>query len=131
MEKNAEQTGEDAIMKALEWDNNSIDVLQTLASFRISQCRNEDACNLLEQIIKRVMHSIEISRQRNIKDDILGVESQDLQSQGNHLLFCYVLFKMTLSLVDLPTAESCISLVKLLIECSTTRPSLTEVSLIF
>ncbi len=79
MEKNAEQTGEDAIMKALEWDNNSIDVLQTLASFRISQCRNEDACNLLEQIMKRVMQSIEQSRQRNIKDDILG---QDLQAQG-------------------------------------------------
>lgn len=86
MEKNAEQTGEDSIMKALEWDNNSIDVLQTLASFRISQCRNEDACNLLEQIMKRVTHSIEISRKRNIKDDILGVESQD-QTQGNDCLY--------------------------------------------
>jgi len=110
MEKDAEQAGEDAIMKALEWDSNNIDVLTTLASFRISQCRNEDASNLLEQVIKRVTQCIEASRQRNIKDDILGTESEESEQFSQ----------------DLPPAESCISLVKLLIECSTTRPSLTE-----
>jgi len=117
MEKNAEQTGEDAIMKALEWDNNSIDVMQTLASFRISQCRNEDACNLLEQIMKRVTQSVDASRQRNIKDDIMGVGVESDENQS--------------SLQDLPTAETCISLVKLLIECSATRATLTEVHTTF
>ena len=69
-EDGAETKCEDAITKSLSLDANNIESLQTLASLRISQCRQDEACLILQKVFDRFHEIIENYRKRRILDDL-------------------------------------------------------------
>lgn len=100
-EENAETMCETAITHALQAVPNNLSALQTMASFRISQCRPEDACIILENLVNIVNQQLQQYTNRKITDELLNANSIDSSVP--------------------PTIEFLISFCKLLIECSCHR----------
>jgi hypothetical protein len=102
---------ETAITHALQAVPNNLSALQTMASFRISQCRPEDACIILENLVNIVNQQLQQYTNRKITDELLNANSID-------------------SAVP-PTIEFLISFCKLLIECSCHREKFSVVGPFF
>lgn len=106
-EENAETMCETAITHALQAVPNNLSALQTMASFRISQCRPEDACIILENLVNIVNQQLQQYTNRKITDELLNANSIDTAVP--------------------PTIEFLISFCKLLIECSCHREKFSVV----
>jgi cytochrome c-type biogenesis protein CcmH/NrfG len=81
---NAEQECENAIVKAIEADPNSLEAQQTLASLRISQCRPEEAAVILDRIVGNVKKQFEEYYSRKIADDLQQKEQEPETESGNN-----------------------------------------------
>lgn len=103
-EEGAEVLCEESIMKALEIDIESLDAHQSLVSLRLSQSRNEEACNIIFIVYTKLTA---------IRDEINArTVMEDLDDQDEP--------------IEVPEIDFCISTAKLLIECGATQPNLCE-----
>lgn len=66
-------------MNALVLDNASTEALQTLASLRISQCRKDEACGILEALYQKLEQKVAQYHSRNIADELLCTE-EDMEA---------------------------------------------------
>lgn len=116
-------------MNALVLDSANGEALQTLASLRISQCRKNEAADIVANLNRRYEEIIRYYKQRTIQDELKCTE-QDMEKLNSKFSFvfvfawypgshcCFLLsYNFITSHTDLPTPEHCIALVKLLLEC--------------
>lgn len=78
-------------MKSLSLHPTSLDAHQALASLRISQCRKEDACSVLNGLIPSISAALAEYRSRNIVDELRG-KSMESSNYGckDFLLFTFI-----------------------------------------
>ena len=97
-----------AVTKALEFCPNNLEAMQTMASLRISQCRQEDACIILENLVGVIKEKLSYYTNRNIAEEFFNPQS--LPS-------------------DIPSLDFLIAFCKLLVECSPYRGQFSQVSI--
>ena len=87
-EEDAERICEEYLKMGLDIDPESIDVMQTYASFRISQNRKHEACILLENIYDKLMAIRNKVHSRNIIDEIIEKPEPE-EFLGNEQIYFY------------------------------------------
>lgn len=123
MEVDAEKECEAAVKAASEHDSESLDLGLCLASLRLSQCRAEDACDVIEGVYKRILSVIDTAAKRPIiaafkQDPPAGSAAADDDTHSPSAEYEHSKGDENVE------PEVCISVVKRLIECSAVRPAL-------
>lgn len=103
-EDNAEKECENNLLLSLKYDNNSLDGLQTMASFRLSQKNGQEACKLMDIVYENVRKIRDKLNSRTVFDEIKYINNTDNDFDDEFS--------------NLPEIEFCISTAKLLIECA-------------
>eukprot|EP01035_Chromulina_nebulosa_P022640 gene22640-29314_t len=101
---NAENLSEQAVNKAFDMIPNLIDAKQTLANIRLSQHKNEEACQLISQVYHTLFDIRNQLASRTVIDEIEGNDIETVE--------------------DSPESEFCITTAKILIECGSINPEL-------
>ena len=90
-ESNAESLCEEAVNNALQFNRN-VDVLQTLASLRISQCKKSEACEVLESIFTEFVNvALDKFHQRTLLDE-MKIENAEEEVIGKTLPIQYAIY---------------------------------------
>lgn len=110
----AEASCEAAVQEALRQDSTNLEIYQTLASLRISQCRGQEASELMQRVAQKVLEVREKLHRRTLAED-LGVATQR-QHEEDHQA----------DELDAPTVEAATATVKLCLECVVYNPALAE-----
>ena len=113
-EEHAEQSCEKALAAAAQVDPESLDVLQTLASVRISQCRSVEAGEIMDRVSSRVLVALERAQKETI--------ASTTEPQSN----THVFRTLASGFEEAPEHQFCVSTAKLLVECACANPSLAE-----
>jgi len=122
-EVGAEQACEEALRLASTVDADGLDMLQTLASLRISQCRNEDACVIIQGVFNRVHASLNFSQQASLMSDLIA----QAEAAKNGTVFAGGAGDDKEAPEDeCPEHHFCISTAKILVECAIQQPVLAE-----
>jgi len=117
-EDGAEQSCEQALTLAAAVDKDSLDVQQTFASLRISQCRPADAGVILGGVAARVCAALEMAQQQSILGNVPSGASASAHVFGGAVAGA--------ALDECPDPQFCISTAKLLVECACGSPALAE-----
>jgi tetratricopeptide (TPR) repeat protein len=112
-EDGAENNCEQALTKAIEIDATSLDVNQTLASLYFSQCKPDEACDIMTSVVARVTTALQASQNETIM-------------QNNNVNTNVFNGAITNAVDECPEHHFCISTAKLAIECAATRPVMAE-----
>lgn len=105
LEENAESKCEEAVEKSLEIDVDNLDGMLTKASLRLSQCRPNDAATVAEILLGKVNTLRETASSKTIQQEM---EDSDPSEVGE------------------VSSALCVSLAKILLECSCVQPSFVE-----
>ena len=121
-EDGAEQRCEDLLKSAAVVDGQSLDVLQTLASLRCSQCRSADAGEIMATVSNRVCAALEAAQQQTI----MGAVSEQQKASAETSVFGGATAAANVTAEDCPDLSFCVQTAKLLVECAPSNPMLAE-----
>ena len=119
-EEGAEQACEQALALGTGVDGESLDVLQTLASLRISQCKPQEAGVILAGVATRVCAALEAAQH----ESLIG-GAAPLSASAN--VFSDATTTAAAAAADeCPDSQFCVSTAKLLVECACGNAPLAE-----
>jgi hypothetical protein len=85
-EEEAERMCEHSITKAFEYDADSLDANQALASLRLSQCRTNEASAIMTTVYQRVKSLRNIIRSRTIEEELAKASNENELNSGERIL---------------------------------------------
>jgi hypothetical protein len=114
------------VARSLSLDS-SLDSKHLQASLRISQNRMSEACDVLEEIYRGIKQNREMLARRTVIEELSAPVNPNPEDDGQEA-FLLSLPSHLICQSEIYSEELCITTAKMLIECSTLRPTLARVS---
>jgi len=124
-DEGAEHACQEALLKAHNVDPTCLDVQQTLASLRLSQCKPAEACDIMSAVCSRIIRTLQISQQETIVGT-LQKGQQGQAAQANSVFNAATASAAGIPEDECPEHHFCMTTAKLVVECCETRASMAE-----
>ena len=132
-DEGAEHACQEALLKAHNVDPTCLDVQQTLASLRLSQCKPAEACDIMSAVCSRVIRALQMSQQETIMGTLQKGAAKG-QTQAQALAQAQTVFGGAAAAgaaagmpeEECPEHHFCMATAKLVVECCETRPSMSD-----
>jgi tetratricopeptide (TPR) repeat protein len=108
----AEASCEAAVQDSLRYDGGNLETYQTLASLRLSQCRGQEASELMMRVAQQVLEVRERLHKRSLLAELRGDDDEEAAAAA----------------LDVPTVEASTATVKLCLECVSFNSQLASVA---